>query len=377
MLLPVSFLLRNKYENIWLISERGIDARDNAFHMYKYIKECYPDIDVRYVLSSNSPDRNKIDAEDVVDYRSFEHFFLFMQAKILISTHVMGCSPRIDAFTKMDKYHLLYTNGKRVYLQHGISKDDFKKLDSKKIGFFDMMCFGSIKEYEAALRQSPYRKNVFKYTGFARFDKLYQRRELEIKSENYILFMPTWRVKFANYSDKDFMNTNYYKSCYELITDERLIQYLKNNGLNLIFYPHIEMHHFNHLYKHDLSTEVIVADTSMYDVQELFFKCKLMITDFSSVFFDFAFLNKPVIYYQFDYKEYRESQYPEGWFSYKKNGFGPVYESKCELVDYLMNTLKQDCLVEKKYQKRVNDFFGRIDENNRERIMSEIMSLLS
>ena len=42
-----------------------------------------------------------------------------------------------------------------------------------------------------------------------------------------------------------------------------------------------------------------------------------MITDYSSVFFDFSYMRKPVIFYQFDEKKFRKAQYAEGYFSYK------------------------------------------------------------
>jgi len=60
------------------------------------------------------------------------------------------------------------------------------------------------------------------------------------------------------------------------------------------------------------------------DYQELIKESSLLITDYSSIFFDFAYLKKPVIYTHFDYNEYRENHVPEGYFNYKNDGFGPI-----------------------------------------------------
>ena len=58
--------------------------------------------------------------------------------------------------------------------------------------------------------------------------------------------------------------------------------------------------------------------------QEFLLESSLLITDYSSIFFDFGYLRKPVIYSHFDYEKYRKSHYREGYFDYKYDGFGPV-----------------------------------------------------
>ena len=48
------------------------------------------------------------------------------------------------------------------------------------------------------------------------------------------------------------------------------------------------------------SERIIIADWKKYDVQGLLKESALLITDLSSVFMDFAYMRKPMIYYQFD-----------------------------------------------------------------------------
>lgn len=55
VLYPVGRLLyRNK--SIWLISERGTDARDNGYHFFRYLREKHPEIECYYVITKDSPD---------------------------------------------------------------------------------------------------------------------------------------------------------------------------------------------------------------------------------------------------------------------------------------------------------------------------------
>ena len=105
---------------VWLISERGIDARDNGLYFYNYMKKHHPETKVKYVISKTSPDRKKIEESDIVNYGSKEHYVLFNTAGLLISAHIMGYSPDMSMFWRMDKKGLLRVKGKKIFLQHGI-----------------------------------------------------------------------------------------------------------------------------------------------------------------------------------------------------------------------------------------------------------------
>ena len=65
-------------KNIWLLSERGNEARDNAYSLYCYIKQKHPEITVKYVITNNSYDLQKISKEDRVIYRSWKHIYYYI-----------------------------------------------------------------------------------------------------------------------------------------------------------------------------------------------------------------------------------------------------------------------------------------------------------
>ena len=83
-----------------------------------------------------------------------------------------------------------------------------------------------------------------------------------------------------------------------------------------------------------------------------------MITDYSSVFFDFAYMKKPLAYWQFDSERFFAEQYGKGYFKFDE-GFGPLCIQKDEVIDfiedkgldkdfYLANTVKYICRAGKK-----------------------------
>lgn len=348
-------------EDVWLISERGIDARDNSIHFYKYLKKEHPEINVKYIISKDSPDRKKINTDDIIDYRSFKHYILFITSGKLISTHIMGYSPNISLFSRLDTKNKLNLKGKKIFLQHGIIKDYLKFL-TYDVSKMDLFICGAKPEYEYILENFGHPAEVVKYTGLARYDNL------KTNTKNQILIMPTWR-KWLPYVE-NFKKTNYFKHWNGIINNKRLIEFIEQNDIKLVFYPHYGIQKFIHEFKSN-SKNIIIADFNHYDVQELLITSKLLITDYSSVFFDFAYMKKNIIYYQFDIQEFNEKHYSEGYFDYKKMGFGPVCTDEEETVKEIIKLYKET----HNNSKNINNFFKLNDQKNCERIYNEIIKL--
>ena len=98
----------------------------------------------------------------------------------------------------------------------------------------------------------------------------------------------------------------------------------------------------------------------------------LLVTDYSSVSFDFAYMKKPIIYTQFDYDEYRKKHYKKGYFDYILDGFGPVCSDIGVCIDNIIEEIKDGCKIKKKYLKRIQKFFAFFDRKNNERIYNII-----
>ncbi|MEF2889957.1 MAG: CDP-glycerol glycerophosphotransferase family protein [Turicibacter sanguinis] len=354
------FIHEEKYNELWIITERGTDARDNGFCFYRYIKDNYPNINVMYVINRESSDFKKFNSNDyLIEYGSIQHYIAILKAKYLISTHVMGFTPEINFFMKLDKLKILSLNGKKVFLQHGITKD--------KANFdytIDLIISGAKPEFEYLKTLYP-KKNI-QYTGFSRFDNL------KSYDGNYILVMPTWRL-YLN-SEKAFLNSNYLRTYQSLVSNKKLNDILLEKNLKLLFYPHHEIQKYISNFKTHLSN-IEICDTKKYDVAKLLMHTKLLITDYSSVYFDVAYIEKPVIYYHFDIKEYRSKHYQEGYFDYKRDGFGPIVESEELLIEMIQKYIQNNFKVENEYLRRTNCFFELRDKNNNKRILDEIEKL--
>ena len=358
------FITRVEKNDVWLISERGNDARDNGYCFYKYMKDKHPEIKVKYIITKNSSDYKKIDEDDVVEYRTKEHYYYFFFAKYLISAEIMGFSPNERLYYRLNKYGFLKVNGKTIFLQHGIMKD-FISYYTKENCKVDLFICGAIPEHKYMLEKYGYSNKEVVCTGLARFDNL------ENMNKKIILVMPTWR-KFLKYSDT-IKDSEFFEAYMKLLNDDEIIAKLDEKKYKLIFYPHILMQNFLKEFS-TKSTNVILASFEKFDVQDLLKKSSVLVTDYSSVAFDLAYMRKKTIYYQFDLEKYRKTQYSDGYFSYEKDGFGPVvfdYETlKQQILDFLENN---KCL--NNFDYRIEKFFKSYDKNNCERIYDEIIKL--
>ena len=366
LLFPAA-LWKYRGREIWLVSERGTDARDNGYHFYRYIREKYPEIEVYYAITEDSPDRSKVEAlGDVVSYGSLQHYLLFIAAEYKISTHINGYSPYIYFYSRFGR--LLPWKGKRIFLQHGVIKDNLTGLYREKTDVDIFIC-GAKPEYDYVSGNFHYSDEV-KYTGLARYDALH-----DFVVKNQILVMPTWRMYLDDRTEQELAESDYVIKWNAVLRDPRLQAALKRAGKTLVFYPHYEVQKkFLHLFSSE-DPAVVIADFDHYDVQQLLKESQLLVTDYSSVFFDFAYMKKPCVYYQFDEDIFYAGHYKRGYFDYRDMGFGEVIADHEALVDAMIGYLESNCEMKEKYANRIEGFFPLHDAHNCERIFTEIQKL--
>ena len=359
----LSFIVK-KYSKTNLVCERGYDARDNGYNMFEYLVSI--GAETTYVITKTSYDYKKIKKiGKSVEFNSIKHGVAFLNSKNLICTHSTFCAPTWKGVGTILKFWPKLQKGKKIFLQHGIIKDWLPMLTSKYI-HPDLFICGAKPEYDYVLKYFGFSDKIVKYTGLARFDDLY-----DAKTEKYILFMPTWRTYLKEVDVNKFIKTNYFNKIWKVLQSKEIINSLKIKKWKLIFYPHIEMQKYIENFVSN-NAEIIIANAENYDIQSLIRNCGMLITDYSSVFFDVAYMKKPIIFYQFDLLEYRNNHYEKGYFDYN-NSFGTVVND----IDSLIKLLKNDnSYTMNDYQKSIVDtYFLYHDCNNKVRIYEEIQKL--
>ena len=364
--------------DIWLIKEKTSEARDNGYYLFKYLCQNHPEINAYYVIKTDTADYQKVKKiGKVIKANSFLHYVYYTIAKYSIGSQPFGAPPspiiwnyRLGALCRKDQ--------KVVFLQHGIIKDDLPGLYYKNT-CFDLFVTSSEKEYEFVRTVFSYPPNKVKLLGLCRFDGLY-----EFAKEKTILVMPTFRLslvakdrgKPASATERElFERSAFYKGFSNLLSNKHLIDLLRGFGFKLLFYLHYSFQSYNECFYRFASNEIIIADREHYDVQRLLLDSSILITDFSSVFFDYAYMKKPEVFFQPDEAEYRAQHYKKGYFDYCLDGFGPVFTKPEDTILYLKKLIKNNCIMESIYLERADSFFPIHDKNNCERTYNAIKEI--
>ena len=217
-------------------------------------------------------------------------------------------------------------------------------------------------EYESLFDEGYYYgEDVIQLLGLPRYDNLTNEN---LKKQ--IVIMPTWRNYLTN--KEELLASEYFKRFNSLINNDKLIEYARNNGYEIVFKPHPELTQYLDLF--DRNDYVQVDLDKRY--QDIFNESSLMITDYSSIFFDFSYLKKPLIYYQYANDYHYDAE--NGYFNYRNNGFGPVIDNEDELVNKIISYIDNDCVMEDIYKTRVDEFFKYHDQNNSKRCYDWIIS---
>lgn len=359
-LAKIMSLFSEKEKPIWLISERGYDAKENGLFFFKYMTSNHPEVDCYYVISDDSSDYEKVSAlGKTLTTGSFEHIEKMYLADALISTHAFGYTPDMVVYSHLARLHLYHPKAKQVFLQHGILDKDAEWIYRKNFKP-DMFVVSTEEEKRLVNKTCKQPENVIALTGLCRYDNL----TVGEPTEKMILFMPTWRLWLQNVSEEEFVNSGYFQKINDLIHSPSLEKLLKERGYKLVFYPHIEMQKYRSSF-HGMPGLVEIPDPSTVTVQELLQKCEILITDYSSVYFDVLYLKKPVLFYQWDFSDFTKKHYNGVTARYEQYGYVAEYAEV--IVDYLRNYF-----IGKELHRDPFPFVYR-DKNNCQRVYEAVL----
>lgn len=365
LLYPIA-LIAYKRKRIYLFGERGIDAKDNAFALFKFYVKNRPDVNCVYLISKKSSDYDKVSKiGKAIEPHSFKHWLIFIASACKITTHVYSLTPSYYIGRYYWTHHI---PGKHVFLQHGVTYN-YTIYSTKKVAHLDLYCCAGKPEFDYINHNYGYKNGEVVLSGFSRFDNLHKNNE-----KKQIVIMPTWRLYLSNLTHKQFVETDYYKCWNNLLNSDDLIEEIEKENITLIFYVHHEMQKYCSSFVAK-SKNIIIAKSNEYDVQTLLKESKLMITDYSSVFFDFAYMHKPCLFYQFDYEEFYSGHYQKSYFDFSRDGFGKVFADSKKMIDEVKHIINVNFKIDSSYEKRISDFFPLCDENNCSRIMEYIDKL--
>jgi CDP-glycerol glycerophosphotransferase len=349
---------------VWLVGERPYKAQDTGLAFFRYLRRTHPEIDAYYVIDPASPEaRNLEGLGHVVDYRSKQHVEVALKAERFIGSH----HPDFLYPTRLPQFRRA-VGGVKVFLQHGVMGTKWMVPNyGKKVRGFetDLFLVSSEREKEYIVSDFGYAPKDVQVTGLSRFDALFAD-DVEVK-RNQILVIPTWRDWLGD--PALFPDSEYYHAWKDFLNDPRLRELTKEYNAEIIFSLHPNMQKFRH---HFEDAPVRVISQGEVDVQQLLKESALLVTDYSSVGFDFSFLDKPVLYYQFDRERFLG---PRGsHLDLDVELPGRIAFDRGRLLSYLEESLDVGCAMPEEYVLRARRFLKYRDQENCQRIFEAVRS---
>lgn len=371
------FFSHLKHRQQWLISDRHNSAYDNGEALFKYmLKKHTSKVKYHFAVDKNCNDYYRLKKTGkVLAINSIRYKLAYLMADVIVSSHLDNAELNVIN----NKYVADIVSLKQVvFLQHGVTKDDVSSVYSRKIQNIELFITSAKDEYDSVINTESYFLTPAQVglTGLARFDRL------KPNHEKIILVMPTWRNNASKFNsvtnsfdlDAQFANSSYLQFFHPLLSDKRLHSLAQKYGYKIVYFPHNNMVIANEYFKNINNIHIVEGKERNYT--NYLSKASILITDYSSTAFDFAYLRKPLIYCQSDKEEFfSHHTYTKGYFDYEKNGLGPVVYDIDTTITEIERCLINNCKCQQVYLDRMNHFFPYNDRNNCQRIYNKILEL--
>lgn len=356
-----------RVNDLWLVGENlGRSARDNGYYFFEYLSEKQSEVESKFIIDKNSVDLKVVSGRDgVIFLNSFSHYLAYWASKYSIVSH--GIRDVVPEYFVSKKKKLKPI----IYIQHGVikykkvfynslsyngallrfvvsSKDEREIVESKmmpksieqklndtswKIASHKLaeecvlkgLTDSETKELYRGSCQSNYEYGLNRAlmdlekrvgipagriieSGLPRFDSLInESKNLKKEGPREILVFPTWREYLQGISKNEFLNTSFFRFYSEFLTSKKLMKLLDEHNLVLNFFLHIEKQQYINLFEGFATSRVRVLNGNE-SIRSLVLGSDILVTDYSSLSWDFLVLKKPTIFAHFDYVEYKSER---------------------------------------------------------------------
>ena len=167
------------------------------------------------------------------------------------------------------------------------------------------------------------------------------------RDKKVILYAPTWR-------DNEYYDSGEYKFATKMDFDQ-MKESLSEDYVLIVKY--------HYLVKDPIDWEkyedFIIECDANWDIQELYLASDILITDYSSVMFDYAILRRPMLFFTYDLEFYKDSL-RDFYFDMFEEVPGPIVENTTDLIDEIKKINDED--YEAKYGMKYDDFQRKYNE---------------
>ncbi|MCY7782539.1 MULTISPECIES: CDP-glycerol glycerophosphotransferase family protein [unclassified Bacillus (in: firmicutes)] len=347
----------------------------NPRAIFEYLEENKDKYDYRLIWSIDKRNKDLFDNLDVKYLKRFSLKWLWYMATAkywITNSRLPLWIPKPRKTTYVQTWHgtplkKLANDMDEVHMP-GTTTEQYKKNFLKEASKWDYLISPNAYSTEIFRSAFQFKKEIIE-SGYPRNDLLYAenrddiskriKRKLNIDdNKKIILYAPTWR-------DNEFYGVGKYKFDLQLDLEE-LQKEFEDSAVFLLRMHYLVRENFNlQKYHH------FIKDVSSYqDIRDLYLISDILITDYSSVFFDFGNLKKPIIFYTYDLELYRD-KLRGFYFDFEQNAPGEIVVNKKELYLKLKNIIQMG-FIPNKYNQFYNEFCSIEDGFAAKRVIERI-----
>lgn len=202
------------------------------------------------------------------------------------------------------------------------------------------------------------------------FDEGYKRnKKIELynlypewRQKKVILFAPTYRGTKVEEADYDFSRLDF----------EQFIRGVGEQYIVLVkWHPALQNNiKFGKTKGYDISKYpgVVYDISESREINDYLFVTDILVTDYSSLIFDYALLNKPVIYYAYDLEEYKQGR--GLYFPFEEYVYGAVAQNTDELIE----AVREENMCEEKRRDFIKKFISSNDGKATQKVVKAIFA---
>ena len=371
-----------KKKPLWVLGGSvGKRYVDNGAALHQYLLKNHPEIDVYWIINKNSPDLPRVKKTGPFLYKdSFKGNLYTLLADVLVCTHEL---PQDVSGYGIEKYK----TSLKVFISHGVEGLKKKTPEQAKVHqIYDVSV--SVSDIEKSIKTDQWKldKNKVCITGLPRYDLLEKEKRSKKESIKDILYMPTWRPvcrktfnkpfeKLTRKEIEDFKKSAYYHHIKDFVCNPSLLSFLEERGVKMHIFFHPNTNEFMKKIIDLPETPFLEVFSAQEGVHEKITKSDLLVTDYSSVCWDFLYLNRPVIFYQFDREDYLRQI--GSYLKMPEELFGAATENAEDTIRELKKLVERKDEYFLKREESRKKFIKHRDGRNCERVVNCILDKLN